>query len=154
LGRFVPIAAAGLHTALADRLKICVRPILLAALIVVPVLTTASTFNQIPVSESDPYIFRLSKAKTNQHTSVDLFETPYGTAVYCVGTFDGNELLVDAIYQFTTDPSWDVDQAGVGGNSIVWDGRTGDGREVPRGVYFCQVRVGRSKSLRKMLLVD
>jgi PKD repeat protein len=47
-----------------------------------------------------------------------------------------------------------VDQAGVGGNSIVWDGRTGDGREVPRGVYFCQVRVGRSKSLRKMLLVD
>jgi flagellar hook assembly protein FlgD len=82
-------------------------PALAALLFLMPAWAIASTFNQIPASERSPFIYRLDKSATNHHIEVDLFALPYATAAYGVGNYDGDELVVGAIYQFTTDPSWD-----------------------------------------------
>ena len=46
------------------------------------------------------------------------------------------------------------DEAEPGGNTVVWDGRSGQGRRLPSGVYFCQLKVGNYTSHKKMLLAD
>lgn len=45
------------------------------------------------------------------------------------------------------------DQAELGGNFVVWDCRTGDGRDVASGVYFYQIKAGDFANHKKMLLV-
>jgi len=79
----------------------------LPVLFLVPLCANAATFNQRPASEKSPYVYRLNKSVANHYLGVDVFALPYGSAAYGVGSYDGNELVIEAIYQFTTDPSWD-----------------------------------------------
>lgn len=102
-----PVPAWRVRSALVVRIGAFGLLSLLALLFLTPLCATGSTFNQRPVSEKSPYIYRLNKSKTNQYIEVDLFAGPYGTAAYGVGTYEGDELVIAAIYQFTTDPSWD-----------------------------------------------
>ncbi len=47
-----------------------------------------------------------------------------------------------------------VDQADLGDNFVVWDGKGKSGRSVPSGVYFYQINTGEFKAHKKMLLVN
>jgi hypothetical protein len=40
-----------------------------------------------------------------------------------------------------------------GSHSVVWDGRTAGGNETANGVYFCELRAGGFRALRKMALI-
>jgi hypothetical protein len=47
-----------------------------------------------------------------------------------------------------------VDQAKLGENFVVWDGKAGDGRKVASGVYFYQVKTDQFSAQKKMMLVN
>jgi hypothetical protein len=47
-----------------------------------------------------------------------------------------------------------VDQAKLGDNFVVWDGKAKDGRSVASGVYFYQIKTGDFSAHKKMLLVN
>jgi len=47
-----------------------------------------------------------------------------------------------------------VDQAKLGDNYVVWDGKGANGRRVPSGVYFYQIKKGDFSAHKKMLLVN
>ncbi len=46
------------------------------------------------------------------------------------------------------------ERASAGANSVTWDGRGADGRRVPSGVYFYEIKAGSFSAERKMLVVD
>jgi hypothetical protein len=47
-----------------------------------------------------------------------------------------------------------VDQAKLGENFVVWDGKTSDGRSVASGVYFYQIKTDTFSDQKKMMLVN
>jgi hypothetical protein len=47
-----------------------------------------------------------------------------------------------------------VDQAKLGDNFVVWDGKASDGRSVASGVYFYQVQTDQFSAQKKMMLVN
>ena len=42
---------------------------------------------------------------------------------------------------------------GAGVHEVAWDGKSDDGREVPSGIYFCQMVAGPFREMRKMTLL-
>jgi hypothetical protein len=71
----------------------------------------------------------------------------YSVAKACraeIRIFDAAGRLVDTI----------VNRSEPGHNSVVWNGRTEDGRRLSSGVYFYQVKTEGLTGLKKMLLID
>jgi murein DD-endopeptidase MepM/ murein hydrolase activator NlpD len=44
-----------------------------------------------------------------------------------------------------------AERMGPGRHELVWEGRDGGGRDVPPGIYFCRIRLGRALATRKVL---
>ncbi len=38
-------------------------------------------------------------------------------------------------------------------HSVIWDGKNNQGKEVASGIYFCIIRAGERKEVKKMLLM-
>jgi hypothetical protein len=47
-----------------------------------------------------------------------------------------------------------ADQAKLGDNFVVWDGKGSNGRSVASGVYFYQIKTDKFSAHKKMLLVN
>jgi subtilisin family serine protease len=61
-----------------------------------------------------------------------------------VRIYDARGALVDTVFNESVEP---------GTHDVVWDGKTGDGRDAPSGVYFARAEALRTSVARKVSLV-
>ena len=96
-------------------------------------------------ADVQPDVFRLLQNYPNPFNSATVipFEIPFASQV----TLTIYNTLGQKIR------SWHRTFSAAGNHQILWDGRNFEGSMVPSGIYFYQVKVGKSISRKKMLLV-